>query len=102
MITVNCNDVFPIQHKLLVYVADQIGAISTIKHHEFILSPIEYEKIDKEKVITSIKEYLDHIGEGNNFRVIINSNTILIKSINGKKINSVIQHVKTLQTCCSF
>ena len=103
MITVNCKDILPIQHELLVYVADQIGAIPAVKHHEFVLSPIEQDdEIDKEEVSISIKEYLDSIGEKNNFNLIANSNTILIKSISGKKINKIIQPVKTLRTCCGF
>ncbi|MCH7966445.1 MAG: C2H2-type zinc finger protein [Thaumarchaeota archaeon] len=103
MITVNCNDVLPIQHELLVFVSDQIGAIPTLKHHEFVLSPIENDdEIDKKQVTASIKEYLDSIGEVNNFGVIADSDTILIKSINGKKINKVIQPVQSLRSCCGF
>ena len=103
MSTVDCNDVLPIQHELLIYISDQLGAVPALKHHKFILSPIEQDdKIDQEEVSIYIKEYLDSIGEENNFNVIANSNTILIKSINGKKINKIIQPVKTLRTCCGF
>jgi len=31
MITVNCNDILPIQHELLVFISDNIGAIPTVK-----------------------------------------------------------------------
>lgn len=103
MITVNCNDVLPIQHELLVYVSDEIGAIPAVKHHEFVLSPIEDDdKIDSKQVITSIKEYLDSIGEANNFGVVANSDTILIKSISGKKINKVIPPVRSICSCCGL
>lgn len=103
MITVNCKDVLPIQHELLVHVADQVGAIPAVKHHEFILSPIEHDdKIDNSKVTDAIKEYLDSIGEGCNFRVISNSNKVLIQSINGKKINRISPPVKTMRTCCGL
>jgi len=55
MITVNCNDVLSIQHELLIFVSDEIGAIPIVKHYEFVLSPIEDDKIDSKQVITSIK-----------------------------------------------
>jgi len=103
VITVNCNDVLPIQHELLVFVSDDIGAIPAVKHHEFVLSPIEDDdKIYPEQVIISIKEYLDSIGEANNFGVVANSDTILIKSIDGKKINKVIPPVRSIRSCCGL
>ena len=71
MITVDCRDVESIKNELLVYVADQIGAIPALKIHEFVLSPIEEDDvIDKSEVITAIKEFLDSIGEARNFAVI--------------------------------
>ncbi len=101
MIIVNCKDVLPIQHELLVHVADHVEAIPVIKHIEFILSPIEHEdEIDNTKVTKTIRDYLDSIGEGNNFTVITNSNKVFIKSINGKKINRITPPVKTMRTCC--
>ncbi len=55
MITVDCRDVESIKNELLVYVADQIGAIPALKIHEFMLSQIEEEDvIDKSEVITAI------------------------------------------------
>jgi len=103
MITVNCKDVLPIQHELLVYVADHVEAIPAVKHDEFILSPIEHDdKIDNNKVTNTIKTYLESIGEGSNFTVISNSNKVLIKSINGKKINKITPPVKSMRTCCGL
>ena len=43
-------------------------------------------KLTKSEVITSIKEFLESIGEKQSFGVISNSNKIMIKSILGKKI----------------
>ena len=103
MIIVNCKDVLPIQHELLVHVADHVEAIPVIKHSEFILSPIEHEdEIDNMKVTKTIRDYLYSIGEGNNFSVITNSNKVSIKSINGKKINKNTPPVKTMRTCCGL
>lgn len=87
MITVDCRDVESIKHELLVYVSDQVAAIPALKLHEFMLSPIEDEEIDQREVITSIKEFLDSIGESRNFAVISNSNIISIKSLGGKSID---------------
>ena len=87
MITVDCRDVESIKGELLVYVSDQVAAIPTLKNHEFVLSSIEDDEIiDKNTVITSIKEFLDSIGEGRNFAVISSNQIVSIKSISGKKI----------------
>jgi len=87
MLTVDCKDVLSIQNELVVYVADQVAAIPTLKHHQFTLSTLEDDEvIDTNTVIIAIKEYLDSIGEGFNFAVISNNDTINIKSISGKII----------------
>jgi hypothetical protein len=87
MITIDCRDVESIKNELVVYVSDQVAAIPTLKHHEFILSTIEDDEIlDKTTVINSIKEFLDSIGEGHNFAVISTNDIVSIRSISGKKI----------------
>ena len=86
MLTVDCKDVLAIQNELLVYVADQVAAIPTLKNHQFTLSTLDDEIIDIETVITSIKEYLDSIGEGHNFGVISNNDIVTIQSVSGKTI----------------
>ena len=87
MLTVDCRDVEPIKGELLVYVSDQVAAIPTLKTNEFVLSTIEDDDvIDISEVITSIKEFLDSIGEGHNFAVICTNQVVSIRSISGKKI----------------
>lgn len=87
MITIDCRDVESIKNELVVYVSDQVTAIPTLKHHEFILSTIEDDEIlDKTMVINSIKEFLDSIGEGHNFAVFSTNDIVSIRSISGKKI----------------
>lgn len=86
MITVNCRDIKSIKNELLVYVSDQIGAIPTLKTHDFTLSPIDDEEIKSKEVIAVIKEFLESIGEGRNFAVIGRDDVILVKSISGKTI----------------
>ena len=87
MLTVDCRDVEPIKHDLSVYVSDQIGAIPAIKSHEFVLAPIDdHYQIDTTKVIMSIKEFLESIGEQRNFTVIAQQNAVLIRSTSGKPL----------------
>ncbi|HUU47465.1 MAG TPA: C2H2-type zinc finger protein [Nitrosopumilaceae archaeon] len=87
MLTIDCRDVESIKNELLVYVSDQVEAIPTLKTNEFILSAIEdNDTIDTDEVITSIKEFLDSIGEGSNFAVISTKQVVSIRSISGKKI----------------
>ena len=103
MISVDCKEVLPIKHELLVHVADDLGAFPALKQNEFVLTPVEPEEIiDSHKVTDSIKFYLNSIGEGKNFEIICKSDKVEIKSINGKKINRVTPPVKTIGTCCGL
>ena len=87
MLTVDCKDILSVQNELLVYVADQVAAIPTLKNHQFTLSNLDDDEIiDNDTVITAIKEFLDSIGEGRNFAVISNLDTIHVKSIYGKSL----------------
>ena len=82
MITVDCIDIESKKLELVVYVSDMIGAIPTMKNHGFVLSPITDDKIiDKNKVVTAIKDYLESVGEGTNFAVISDGEGLVIKSI---------------------
>ena len=87
MITVDCNDVESILHELAIYVSDQVEAVPAMKFHKFVLAPImDDEEVNRDEVITSVKEFLESIGEKHNFGVISNGDNIVIKSISGKKI----------------
>lgn len=105
MIIVDCTEVEPIKHELLVYVSDRVVAVPTLKIHEFTLSPVEdHQNVDKKEVIDAIKEFLNSIGESRNFAVISNSNVVLIKSISGKSIERKPQPVAKMFSCahCGF
>ena len=87
MLTIDCKEVPSIQNELLVYVADKVEAIPTLKNRQFTLSTFDDDAIlDVELVISAIKEYFDSIHEGSNFAVISNNNFINITSISGKVI----------------
>ena len=84
MLTIDCKDVISIKNELLVYVADQVAAIPTLKNNQFTLSALDDDEIvEISAVISTIKEYLDSIQQGNNFAVISNNDKINITSITG-------------------
>ena len=100
MITVDCNDVESILHELAIYVADQVAAVPAMKFHKFVLAPIEdNEPVDQVEVITSVKEFLESIGEKHNFGVISNGDNVVIKSISGKKIERNAKSVGEMFSC---
>ena len=89
MLTIECKNVSSVQNELLVYVADKVEAIPTLKHHQFTLSTLDDDDtLDVELVISAIKEYFDSIDEGSNFAVISNNEFINITSVNGKVLQS--------------
>ena len=100
MITVDCREVESILNELVVYVADQVGAVPNLKYHEFILSAIEDDDIvNQDEVVASIKEFLQSIGEQTNFAVISKGDTVSIESISGKVIERDQQPKSELFSC---
>ena len=100
MITVDCRDVESILHELAVYVSDQVAAVPAMKFHKFVLAPImDDEPVDQSQVITSIKEFLESIGEKNNFGVITNGESVMIKSLFGKKIERLAKPAGEMFSC---
>lgn len=101
MLTIDCKDVVSVKNDLLVYVADQVAAIPTLKNHQFTLSSFDDDEIiDITAVISAIKEFLDSIDEGRNFAVISNNDVINITSISGKIIeNTASQSEHELFSC---
>ncbi|MCV0431649.1 C2H2-type zinc finger protein [Nitrosopumilus sp.] len=106
MLTIDCRDVISIKNDLLVYVADQVAAIPTLKNNQFTLSSLDDDEIiDTGKVISAIKEYLDSIDEGKNFAVISNNGVINITSVSGRvieKTSSETEHQMFSCTHCGF
>jgi len=101
MLTVDCTDVVSVQNELLVYVADKVEAIPTIKNRQFTLSTFDDDVIDVELVINAIKEYFDFINEGSNFAVISNKDFINIKSVHGKVLQRESQTTESQMFSCS-
>ena len=100
MITVDCRDVEAILHELAIYVSDQVAAVPAMKLHQFVLAPImDDDPVDQNEVITSIKEFLESIGENRNFGVIANGNIVTIKSLFGKKIERLAKPAGEMFSC---
>lgn len=88
MLVIDCKDVLSIRNELLVYVSDQVVAIPTLQNNKFTLSTLDDEDvIDIPTVVAAIREFLDSIGEGRNFTIVVNEDVITIASISGKTIN---------------
>ena len=105
MLTIDCRDVISIKNELLVYVADQVTAIPTLKNNQFTLSTLDDDEIlDTSLVISAIKEFLDSIDEGRNFAVITSNNMIKITSIYGRIIERDNQIPSEMFSCthCGF
>jgi len=100
VITVDCNDVESILHELAIYVSDQVAAVPAMKFHKFVLAPImDDEEVNRDEVITSVKEFLESIGEKHNFGVISNGDNVVIKSISGKKIERSAKQTGEMFSC---
>jgi hypothetical protein len=81
VIIVDCREAEHLKQDLAVFVSDWLGAIPLMKLHEFILSPLENEQLDGQRVIKAIKEFFASIGETANYGVLSKDNLILIKSL---------------------
>ena len=100
MITVDCRDVESILHELAIYVSDQVEAVPAMKLHQFVLAPImDDDPVNQNEVITSIKEFLESIGENRNFGVIANGDIVTIKSLFGKKIERLAKTTGEMFSC---
>jgi len=86
LIVVKCKDIEEVMSKLVVHVAEQVGAIPVLKIHEFVLTTMDDEEIDISKAIDSIKDFLKVIEKENNFAVTAMNQTILITSLDGKPL----------------
>ena len=81
MFTIDCRDAEHLKHDLAVFVSDWIGAIPTMKLHEFMLSPIGGERLELEKIVKAVKEFFASIGETANYGVLPKGDIIVIKSL---------------------
>ena len=86
MITIDCREAEHLKHEMAVFVSDWLGAIPTMKLHEFVLSRIDDQRLDSERVVKAIKEFFASIGETANYGVLPKEEVILITSLHDKPI----------------
>ncbi len=98
MITIDCREAEHLKHEMAVFVSDWIGAVPSIKLHEFILSPLGAERLEMDRVVKAVKEFFASIGETANYGVLAKDDLILIKSVYDKQVQKV-RHVESMFAC---
>lgn len=81
LITIDCREIEHLKHELAVFTSDWLGAIPTMKIHEFVLSTLDDTELESEHVIKAIKEFFASVGETANYGVLPKDNLIMIKSL---------------------
>ncbi len=98
MITINCRDAEHLKQDLAVFVSDWVGAIPSMKLHEFILSPIGGEQLEMERIVRAVKEFFASIGETANYGVLPKGDIILITSLHDKPPEKA-KHTDSMFAC---
>ena len=78
MITVDCKNVLSLKSPLAIFTSDQVGALPTLKKHEFVLAPLSDEEVDAARVIKAIKSFLNSLSVEKHFAVIQKNKMISI------------------------
>ena len=86
MITVDCRSLPSLKSPLAIYTSDQVGAVPSLKKHEFMLANLNDEEIDSTRVIKAIKSFLNSLAIENHFAVIQKKNVISIVPIDDYKL----------------
>ncbi|MGQ0605530.1 MAG: C2H2-type zinc finger protein [Candidatus Nitrosotenuis sp.] len=98
MITIDCREIEHLQHDLAVFASDWLGAIPTMKLHEFVLSTFDDAKLDPEHVVKAIKEFFASIGETANYGVLPKDGIIMIKSLHERPLQKA-RTVNSMYSC---
>jgi len=98
MITIDCREAEHLKHEMAVFVSDWVGAIPSMKLHEFMLSPLGTEMLEMSRAVNAIKEFFASIGETANYGVLAKNNIIMIKSLHDKPIQKA-KHVESMFAC---
>ena len=92
MITVDCKSVSSLKSPLAIFTSDQVGALPTLKKHEFVLAPLSDEDVDSTRVIKAIKSFLNSLAIEKHFAVIQKNNIISIVSLDDYKLETQSTH----------
>ncbi len=102
VITVDCSDIKPLQHDLLVHVADAVGALPVLKSGGFALSPIEDDKkLNPINIIGAITDFLESVDLSKDFETSSDGNSIMIISVSDKALTAKTQEPSELFFECT-
>ena len=93
MITVDCKSVSSLKSPLAIFTSDQVGALPTLKKHEFVLAPLSDEEIDSARVIKAIKSFLNSLAIEKHFAVIQKNNMISIVPLDDYQLEPQPSHL---------
>jgi len=86
MISIDCKNALTIKEKLLVFVSDELEVVPILKSNKFFLTKMDDSEIDKSKVLSSIKEFLESVELEKFFQVIQKEDEIILKPLEGKEM----------------
>ena len=93
MITVDCKDVSSLKSPLAIFTSDQVGALPTLKKHEFVLASLNDEEIDSARVIKAIKSFLNSLSIEKHFAVIQKNKVISIVPLDDYNLETQPPHL---------
>ncbi len=74
--------------QLAVHVAEQVQGVPVLKNHEFILTSMDDEQIEIDKVIESVRDFLKLLKQEKNFAVTASNQTVSITSLSGEELKA--------------
>ena len=101
MITIDCKDAKPLQHKMSVYVADKLGMLPVLKSDKIILTALDdSQTIDKSSVLTTIEGFLESKKLTEDVQIILDKD-IIIRPFEEKGIKDISEPKKELFFECA-
>lgn len=86
MISIDCKNALAIKEKLLVFVSDKLEVVPILKSDIFFLTKMDDSEIDKSKVLSTIKEFLESVKLEKFFQVIPKGDNIILEPLEGKEM----------------
>ena len=86
MISIDCKNALAIKEKLLVFVSDKLEVVPILKSNKFFLTKMDDSEIDKSKVLSTIKEFLESVELEKFFQVIPKGDDIILEPMEGKEM----------------
>ena len=90
---IDCKDVPSLKSPLAIFTSDQVGALPTLKKHEFVLASLSNEEIDATRIIKAIKSFLNSLSVEKHFAVIQKNKVISIVPLDDYKLETQPTHL---------